>query len=204
MRISIFLIPLGYGYLTAFLFWYHSGLYAMQKPLYLGKIILVSIWVRMVLTQIITRAYKDSVTLTCSLNINMWLELQFWYWRVGSLITGCWWLLVPCIPLYTSPTLDHTSLYQSRVMVSEHGLNSNFFCRVCYVCFVQEEEELVIVVVGRSWYGRINWRASVCRGWAHRPSFESSSDSTTNCFWVCSSNYWSWGFTIASFNIVLS
>ena len=36
----------------------------MQEPLYVGKITLVSIWFRMVLTLIITWIYKDSLTLT--------------------------------------------------------------------------------------------------------------------------------------------
>jgi hypothetical protein len=35
------------------------GLYIMQKPSYLGKNVLVFIWLRMVLTQIITRVYRS-------------------------------------------------------------------------------------------------------------------------------------------------
>jgi hypothetical protein len=36
----------------------------MEEPSYLGKIALVLIWCRMVLNQMITWAYKDSLTLT--------------------------------------------------------------------------------------------------------------------------------------------
>jgi hypothetical protein len=36
----------------------------MQEPTYLGKRAPVSVWFRMVLTQIMTRMYKDSLTLT--------------------------------------------------------------------------------------------------------------------------------------------
>ena len=41
----------GDGYLTLF-FKYHLGLYIMQASSYLGKIVRVTIWFRMVLTQI--------------------------------------------------------------------------------------------------------------------------------------------------------
>ena len=36
----------------------------MQDSSYLGKTVLVSMWLRMVLIHMITRAYKDSLTLT--------------------------------------------------------------------------------------------------------------------------------------------
>ena len=41
----------------------------MQKPSYLGKIALVSIWFGMVLIQLITWIYKDTVTLTYPCNL---------------------------------------------------------------------------------------------------------------------------------------
>jgi hypothetical protein len=41
---------------------YHSGLYTMQELSYLGKVTLVLIWFRMVLTQIITQVFKNSPT----------------------------------------------------------------------------------------------------------------------------------------------
>ena len=63
MRIPHFLIPVEYGCFSSFC-WCHSCLKTLQEPWYLGKIALVSIWFRLVLTQIITRGYKDSLTLT--------------------------------------------------------------------------------------------------------------------------------------------
>jgi hypothetical protein len=87
LRISHFLIPVGYGYLAYFHFRSHSGLYTLQDPSHLGKIALISIWFRMVVTQLITPVYKDSHTLRYSPNIDIWLVLKFWYPRVGSLIS---------------------------------------------------------------------------------------------------------------------
>ena len=52
MRILLILIPPGYEYLTVFLCQFHSGLYTMQEPSYIGKITLVSVWFRIVPTQI--------------------------------------------------------------------------------------------------------------------------------------------------------
>ena len=49
-----FLIQEGYGCLTRFLFLIPYGLYAIQKASYMSIIGLVSIWFRMVLSQIIT------------------------------------------------------------------------------------------------------------------------------------------------------
>lgn len=42
-----------------FFFWYHLGLYTMQETSYLGKSVLVSIWLRMTLNQMMTRVHKD-------------------------------------------------------------------------------------------------------------------------------------------------
>ena len=65
VKISQFLLPVGYGYsLTIFCFQYHSGLYTMQEPSYLGRIAEISIWFRMVLTQMVIWIYTDSLTLT--------------------------------------------------------------------------------------------------------------------------------------------
>ena len=66
----------------------------------LGKISLVSIWFVMVITQIISRVYNDSLAaLTYPPNINIWLVLQFWYPRVGALI--------PCIHLIYQTNTGH-------------------------------------------------------------------------------------------------
>ena len=70
-----------------FCFRYHLGLCTMQELSYLGKVTPVSIWFMMMLTQIITRVFKDSLILTYLPNINIWLILQFWYPQVGSLIS---------------------------------------------------------------------------------------------------------------------
>ena len=52
----------------------------------LGKNALISICYRMVLTLIMTRVYKDALTLTHPPNISIWLVLQFWYPWAGSFI----------------------------------------------------------------------------------------------------------------------
>lgn len=43
---------------------FDTGLYTMQEPTYLSKIVLETICLEMVLTQIITHVYKDSITIT--------------------------------------------------------------------------------------------------------------------------------------------
>lgn len=60
MRISQFLVPIGYGYLRAFLFQHHLGLYTMHDPTYLGKTTLLFVKFRKTLTQIINWVHKDS------------------------------------------------------------------------------------------------------------------------------------------------
>ena len=81
----------------------------MQDPSYLGKIALVSIGFKMVLTQITPRVYKDSFTLTYPPNINGWPELQFSirYPGVDSLISFLK-LLIDALAftsIFTRPTL---------------------------------------------------------------------------------------------------
>ena len=65
---------------------YHLGLYTMQELSYLGIIILLSIWFRIKLTQIMTWMNKDALLLTYPPYINIWLILQFGYMRVGTLM----------------------------------------------------------------------------------------------------------------------
>ena len=62
-----------------FCFQYYLDLYIMQEPSYSSKIILVSIWFRMVVTQITTRVYIDSLILRYPPNINIWHYC--WCWR---------------------------------------------------------------------------------------------------------------------------
>ena len=67
-----FLILLGYEYLMVFLFFNLIRVYiSIQESSYLGKIAIVSIWFRMVLTQMTTRVCKDSLTLTYQLGNNI-------------------------------------------------------------------------------------------------------------------------------------
>jgi hypothetical protein len=63
-----------------------STLYTLQEPSYLGKIAMVLVWFRMMMTHIIARVYKDSLTFTYPPIINIWLLLWFWYPWVESLI----------------------------------------------------------------------------------------------------------------------
>jgi hypothetical protein len=84
-------------------FRYHSGLYTMQEPSHLSKIVLV--WCRMVSTQIITLVYKNSLTLIHPPNINFLVVLQIWFPWVGSLTPLLVYLLIPM----------HSPVYQSNV-----------------------------------------------------------------------------------------
>jgi hypothetical protein len=86
MSISHFLIPVQYGCLTAFLLRYHSGIYIMQEPWYIGRVTLVSMWFRMVLTQIITRVDKRLSPLDIPTKYQYLTGITFWYPGVGSVI----------------------------------------------------------------------------------------------------------------------
>lgn len=64
-----------------------KGVYMPCKNLhfiYLGNIALVSIWSRMMYTQIITRVHKNSLTLTYPCNINILSGMTILIPRVGS------------------------------------------------------------------------------------------------------------------------
>ena len=72
MRILHILIPVGYVNLMVFLFSISLGyIYTMQEPSHLRKIVLVSIWFRMVLNLRIARVYKDSLTLDIPYQISI-------------------------------------------------------------------------------------------------------------------------------------
>lgn len=86
----------------------------MQWPSYLGEIVLVSIWFRMVVIQITTQVYTYSLILTYSPNINIWLVLQIWYPRVGSLQ-----LLINLV-IYTM----HSPIYSPTLVTTLHNLQS--------------------------------------------------------------------------------
>jgi hypothetical protein len=79
-----------------FCLWCHSGLYTMQKLSYLCNITLVSTRFQMVMTQIQTQVYKDSLTFTYPPNMYDWSVLQISYPWIGSLLPLLCWLLIPC------------------------------------------------------------------------------------------------------------
>jgi hypothetical protein len=91
MRISYCLTGKGKGIWWCFCLRYHLGLYTMQELSYLAEITLSSMWFRMIISQIITQAYKDSLIMTYASNIKFWL-------------------LISCIHIYTSRTLEWISL----------------------------------------------------------------------------------------------
>ena len=127
----------------------------MQELWYQGKIALESIWFRMVLTQIITQVYKDW-PLTYPPNNNIWLVLQFGYLWVGSLL--------PCIHLYTRPTLVGTLwswtvsfiLHQTNIktLQQEFGsailMSSIIYWHATSRCFYELQKEKGCVVMNWS------------------------------------------------------
>jgi hypothetical protein len=78
----------------------------MQEPQYLGKITLVLIWFRMVLTQIITHVYRDSVNLDDPIKYQHSTVIRFLCY-IGSLIP----LLM--LTIHTK----HSPIYQSNIGV---------------------------------------------------------------------------------------
>ena len=87
--IACFLIPVVYGHLTKYLFSIPFGsIYYARTFLHseIAHSINMVLEIRVVLSELITRVYKDSLTLTYPPNITMWLVLQFWHSRVGSLM----------------------------------------------------------------------------------------------------------------------
>lgn len=71
MRMLHVLITIGYMFLTTFLFLIPFTYYTMQGLSYVGKFILVSILFIFVLTQTVTRVYKDPLTMTNPPNTNI-------------------------------------------------------------------------------------------------------------------------------------
>ena len=94
-----------------FCFQYHSCLYNMQDPPYRGKIAQISIWFRMVNTQIIPWVYNDFLILRYPPNINIRLVLQFWYTQIGffdTIIDLDYWY--HAFVYKSKPTLVNTTL----------------------------------------------------------------------------------------------
>jgi hypothetical protein len=79
LRISPFLVLVWYGYMMVFVFLmpFVGSIYHARTLMYLGKITIVASCHRMVLTQLITQVYKESLTLTYPPNINISHILQF-------------------------------------------------------------------------------------------------------------------------------
>ena len=104
----MFFIQIGYEYLVTILCSIPFGyIYCtMQESSYLGKIVLVSIWSRMGLVQIIDHVYEDILTLTYLPNINIRLVLQFGYPSVRSFntINDVDWYY-SCIHMYNGPAI---------------------------------------------------------------------------------------------------
>lgn len=94
-------------------FCYHLQLCTMQELSNLGKVALASIWFRLVLIQITTRLYKDSLTLTHPPNTNIWLVPRFRYlpsWNFFDDIYWCCVLIPRNSPNFNrNPTPVHTS-----------------------------------------------------------------------------------------------
>ena len=78
-----------------FLCLYHLG-YA--------RVFIVSIWFRMVVSQIVIQVSKDSLTLRSEPNIRFWLVSQFWYPWVVLWYRYWSWLLIP----------KHSPTYQTK------------------------------------------------------------------------------------------
>lgn len=76
MRISVFLNTIWVRVLDSNIYILNTilGLCTMQEPSHLGMIVLVSIWFRMVSTQIITHVYKVSLTVTYPSSTNLFLN----------------------------------------------------------------------------------------------------------------------------------
>ena len=94
-----------------FVFRYRSGLYIIQESSYLGAIVLVSIWLGMVWTQIIAWVYKVSLTLRYPPTTYISLVLQFWY-QAGR-------FLIPLLMLVALDTM-HSPIYRSNIGYITH------------------------------------------------------------------------------------
>ena len=119
MRDFTFFIPIGYGYLTVFLLSIPFGcIYHARTFIPYTTSSLVSIWFRMVLTQIIISEYKDCCTLTYPPNINIWLVVQFqrprdrFFYTIIDVDSS-----YLCIHMYTSPTLIQ-SLILGQILIA--------------------------------------------------------------------------------------
>ena len=74
MRISVFLNTIWVLDSNIYILNTILGLCTMQEPSHLGMIVLVSIWFRLVSTQIITHVYKVSLTVTYPSSTNLFLN----------------------------------------------------------------------------------------------------------------------------------
>ena len=114
MRISHFLIPVGYDCLRTFCFQYYWGLYTMQEASYLGKIALVSIWFRMVLTQMFTKTLApwDTHQKIKGGLYHAFTYIPIQHWNVPLQHRHGKWEVFPACSCYQTPR--HSQAFQSN------------------------------------------------------------------------------------------
>jgi hypothetical protein len=93
-----------------FCFQYCWCIHTIQKPSYLNKITLISIWRRMMLTQIINQVYTEPLILIYPpiSKFDNCITFQITMGEVLSYQSWCWFLIL-CNHLYSGPTLGQTS-----------------------------------------------------------------------------------------------
>ena len=111
-------------------FWCHSCLYNMQGHSYLGKkcpsTTLVTTRLRLVSTQIMTKAFKNSLTFTYPTNIisiRIWVVLQFWHPWIS--------LLIPLSMLIIDSM--HSPIYQTNTNIY-NSFSINLFLLHLLLC----------------------------------------------------------------------
>ena len=92
---------------------YHLILHTMQEPSYLDKIAQVSVWFRMVLAQIWTWIYKDSLHLDIPTQCQFLTGITIWYPRIG--------FLIPLLMLIIDTM--HSPIYWSNIERKNHVIH---------------------------------------------------------------------------------
>ena len=129
-----------------FLCLYHLG-YA--------RVFIVSIWFRMVVSQIVIQVSKDSLTLRSEPNIRFWLVSQFWYPWVVLWYRYWSWLLIP----------KHSPTYQTNIGM--FLLVQCDYWKSLVVLFGSSEWIMVLNLVLLDFFcscGNTLWE-SMCRSW---------------------------------------
>lgn len=108
-----------------FCFLYHMNLYTMQKPSYMGRNVLVSIWSRMAITQIIIWACKNYLTFMYPSNMNISIDITIFGTHGQTYWYHNWHRLpIPCIHLHTTPTLVCTPI--NPINMDDHLRPQNY------------------------------------------------------------------------------